>query len=117
MLVNRERTSRSQLPALVDVLRAAPSTERCRLRPALMPGVFHDRRDRRIGDEALPALLVPIEHHPHAVFLIRVAEDHRTLGTVLLSLLRALIREHLHESVEIFHGRRRQDHRSSPWMN
>src|SRR5437588_4501812 len=58
----------------VGVLGAAPSTERRRLRPALMPGFFHDRGHRRIGDEALPALLVPVEHHPHAVLLIGVAE-------------------------------------------
>src|SRR5881275_467196 len=117
MLINREWMSRSKLPRVVDALRAAPPTERRRLRPALVPGFFHDRRNRRIGDEALPALLVPVEHHPHAVFLIRVAEDHRAVGTVRLSLLRALVREHLHESVEVLYGRRCQDHRSAPSIN
>ena len=41
-------------------------------------------------DEALPALLVPVEDHPDAIVLGGIAEDERALRPVLLALLGAL---------------------------
>src|SRR6185369_1525697 len=80
------------------------------LRLRLVAGSLEDRRDLGIGDEALPALVGPVEEHPDTVLLVRVAEDHRALGSMLLALLRALRREDLEEAVDILHRRRRQDH-------
>src|SRR6185503_17178986 len=47
---------------------AAPG-ERSGLRLPLVSGFLHDRRHLRVGHEALPALLVPVEDHPDAVVL------------------------------------------------
>src|SRR5690242_19172476 len=68
------------------------------LRPALVPGLLHDRRDVGVGDEALPALLVPVENRPDPIGLGRIAEDQRALGPVLLALLGALGGEDLQEA-------------------
>ena len=61
-----------------------------RLRPTLEPAFLKDRRDLRVGDEALPALLIPVEDHPDPVVLVGILKDVRTLGPMLLSLLGAL---------------------------
>jgi hypothetical protein len=45
------------------LLRAVPAAERSRLRFAPVPGLLQDRRDTRVGDEALEALFVPAEDH------------------------------------------------------
>src|SRR6478735_6478520 len=81
---------------------------------ALVPGFLQDRRDVRVGDEALPALGVPVEEHPDAVGFIRVAEDGRSLGTVLPSLLGTRGREDVQEAVEVLDLRRCQDHALPP---
>ena len=47
---------------------------RC-LRPTDMPGLLQDRRNRRVGDKALPTLLVPVKDHPDPIFLARIAKD------------------------------------------
>jgi hypothetical protein len=52
-----------------------------------MPRFLHDRGDLGVGDEALPALRVPVEEHPDPVFLVGIAKDGRTLGPMLLSLI------------------------------
>jgi hypothetical protein len=57
--------------------------------PTCVPGFLKDRRDFGIGDEVLPALRIPVEQHPDPALLIGIAEDVRTLGPVLLSLLKA----------------------------
>ena len=62
-----------------------------------MSGLLHDRRDLGVGHEALPTLLVPVEHDPDAVVLGGVAEDERALGAVLLALLGAVGREDVEE--------------------
>jgi len=56
--------------------------------PTCVPGFLKDRRDLGIGDEVLPALRIPVEEHPDPALLIGIAEDVRTLGSVLLSLLK-----------------------------
>jgi hypothetical protein len=61
----------------------------------------------RIGDEVLPDLPTPVEQHPDAVRLIGIAEDMRTLGAMLPSLLGARGREDLYEPVEVLDPRRR----------
>src|SRR6476646_11551208 len=65
------------------------------------PGCSQDRANVRVGDEALPALLVPVEDPPDPVALGRVAEDDRSLGAVLLALLRCTSREDLDEAVDV----------------
>ena len=45
------------------------------LRLRLVAGLLHDRRHLGVGDEALPALLVPVEDDPDAIVLGGVAED------------------------------------------
>src|SRR5262249_24657246 len=85
----------------------------CELRGGRLPLVARLGQDRRhlgVGDEALPALLVPVEDHPGPVLLERVAEHERPLGTALLALLRALGREDLHEAVEVLHLCRCEQH-------
>src|SRR5205814_780322 len=71
----------------------ATSAEGRHLRPALVSGLLHDRRDFRVGHEACPALFIPVEDRPHAVLFARIAEDGAALGTVLLALVGALGRE------------------------
>src|SRR5437879_2103074 len=95
----------------------AVSAERHNLRPALVTGLHHDRRDFRVGHEACPALFIPIEERPHAVFLARIAEDGTALGAVLLALVGALGREDLQELVEIIDRCRRENHHSSPALS
>src|SRR5205814_8266745 len=91
-------------------LGVVPAAEPGRLRPALVPGLLHDRRDLRVGHEALPAFRVPVEQHPHPVGLVGIAEDGRALGSVLLALLGALGREDAQEAVVVLDLRRCQDH-------
>ena len=54
----------------------------------LVAGLLHDRRDLGVGDEALPALRIPVEDHPDPVVFVGIAEDVRTLGPVLPSASR-----------------------------
>src|SRR5689334_19069931 len=71
----------------------AARRERRGLRLPLVAGLLHDRRHGRVGDEALPALLVPVEDHPDAVVLAGVAEDEGALRAVLLALVGAGVGE------------------------
>src|SRR6476659_6830259 len=87
-----------------------PAAGRRRLRPALVPGFLHDRRDLGVGDEALPTLLVPVEQHPDPVGLIGIAKHLRALRPVLPTLLGALGREDAHEAVEVLDRCRCEDH-------
>ncbi len=73
-----------------DVLGAVLAAELRRLEPTFGPGFFQDWWDLGVGDEALPALLIPVEDCPDPVVLIGIAKDEHTLGPVLLSLLSAL---------------------------
>ena len=79
----------------------APAGELCGLRPALVPGFLHDRRDFGVGHEALPALLVPVGDHPDTIVLGGITEDERAFGAVLLALLGAFGGEDLEELVEV----------------
>src|SRR4051794_38029587 len=72
-----------------------------RLRPALVTGFLHDRRDLRVGDEALPTLLIPVEEHPDPVRLVGIAKDLRALRAVFPALFGALGRKDAREAVEI----------------
>src|ERR687888_160596 len=81
---------------------------------AEVAGLLHDRRDLRVGDEARPPLLVPVEERPHPVLLAGVAEDRRALAAVVGALLRALGAEDLEEVVDVLDGRGCQDHRDPP---
>src|SRR5689334_933259 len=49
---------------------------------AQVPGFLEDRRDLRVGDEAGPPVLVPVEQRPDPVLLGGVAEHRRALGAV-----------------------------------
>jgi hypothetical protein len=53
-----------------------------------VPGFLKDRRDLGVGEEVLPALRIPVEEHPDPALLIGIAKGVRTLGPVLLSLLK-----------------------------
>src|SRR4051795_791424 len=86
------------------------ATALCDLRRSLVSGFLHDRRDLGVGDEALPALVVPVEEHPDAVLLVGVAEDLRALGAVRPSLVGALRREDAREPFEVLDGRCGQNH-------
>ena len=57
------------------------AAERRRLGSTFVPGFLQDRRDLGVGDEVLPALLVPVEEHPDPVVLIGIAKDGRTPWT------------------------------------
>ena len=57
--------------------------------PGRVPGCLKDRRHLGVGDEVLSALRIPVEEHPDPALLIGVAKGVRTLGAVLLSLLKA----------------------------
>jgi len=78
------------VPRMTTLLRLVAAAELRHLRPALVPGLLHDRRDLRVGGEALPAVEIPVEDHPHPVVLIGVAEHERALRAVLLALLGTL---------------------------
>src|SRR2546421_11948053 len=113
----RQRPRVGQLPAgaapsrvQASWLGVVPAAELRRLRLPFVPRFLQDRRDLGVGDEALPALRVPVEEHPDPVFLVGIAKDGRTLRPVLLSLLGALGREDLLEAVEVLDLRRCQDH-------
>src|SRR5436305_1997546 len=59
---------------MASLLRVVAAAELGHLRAALVPGLLHDRRDLRVGGEALPALEIPVEDHPDAVVLVGIAE-------------------------------------------
>src|SRR5437879_6197584 len=82
-------------------LGAVPTAEDRRLRLTYVPGFRNDRRNFRVGEEVLEALLIPVEDHPDPIGFRRIAKDGRTLGAVLLSLLGALGRKDFQEAVEI----------------
>src|SRR3954470_4818979 len=84
--------------------------ERRRLRLAAVPGLLHDRRDLRVGHEARPALVVPVEERPDAVLLGRIAEHQRALAPVLLALVGALGPEDLQEAIEVLDLCRGEQH-------
>jgi hypothetical protein len=42
--------------------------------------LLHDRRDLGVGHEVLPALLVPVEDHPHPIGFGGITEDERALS-------------------------------------
>src|SRR5712691_6802404 len=69
--------SRGAAPAASVGSGVAVADELRRLRPRLVSGLLHDRRHLRIRDEALPALLVPVEDDPHPILLGGIAEDRR----------------------------------------
>src|SRR4051794_2986639 len=83
------------------------------LGPALVAGFLDDRRDLGIVEEALEALLVPVEEDPDPILLVGIPKHARALGTVLLPLLGTLRREDPRELVEVLDRRRSQEHRSS----
>src|SRR5690349_4113012 len=90
--------------------RLAGADELRGLRLALVPGCGQNRGNVRVGDEALPALRVPVEARPDPVALGRVAEDDRSLRAVLLALLGSTRREDLHEAVDVLHLCRCEQH-------
>src|SRR5580658_2441852 len=47
------------------------------LRPANVPGLLEYRRNLRVGNEAVPALHIPVEERPDAVVLMGIPEDRR----------------------------------------
>src|SRR5712691_5945865 len=102
--------SRGAAPAAWVGSGVAVADELRRLRPRLVSGLLHDRRHLRIRDEALPALLVPVEDDPHPILLGGIAEDRRAFRSVLLALLGPLRREDVHEPVEILDLRRCEEH-------
>jgi len=80
----------SERPPWELQLGAVLAAELRRLGLTFVPGFFNDRRDLGVGEEVLPARLIPVEEHPDPVGLIGIAKHGRTLGPVLLSLLSAL---------------------------
>ena len=74
-----------------ETLGVVLAAELRRLGPTFVPGFLKDRRDLGVGDEVLPALLIPVEEHPDPVVLIGIAKDGRTLGPVLPSLPAPLV--------------------------
>src|SRR5664279_2538320 len=99
---------------MTSLLRLVAAAELRHLRPALVPGLLHDRRDLRVGGEALPAVEIPVEDHPHPIVLVGVAVHERTLRTVLPALLGTRGGEHACEAVEILDRGRRQEHPGPP---
>src|SRR3954463_11991243 len=71
------------------VLRVVLPAERRSLGLTLVPGFLQDGRDVGVGDEALPACLIPVEEHPDLVVLTGIAKHCCAFGAVLLSLLSA----------------------------
>src|SRR5919197_1891064 len=102
---------------MTSLLRLIAAAELRHLRPALVPGLLHDRRDIRIGDEALPAVEIPVEDHPHPVSLAGVAEHERALRAVQLALLSTLGGEDTREAVEVLDRRRCQEHPGPPYAS
>src|SRR3954447_7128625 len=104
----------SRMTSLLGLVAAA---ELRHLRPALVPGLLHDRRDLRVGGEALPALEIPIEDHPDAIVLVGVAEHERALRAVLPALLGTLGGEDIREAIEVLDRGRRQEHPGPPYVS
>src|SRR5947209_7434099 len=102
---------------MTSLLRVVATAELRHLRPALMTGLLQDRRDLRVGGEALPALEIPVEDHPDPVALVRVAEHERALRAVLPALLGTLGGEDTREAVEILDRGRRQEHPGPPYVS
>src|ERR1035441_198307 len=88
--------------AITPILIASRMTSLLRLVAAA------ERRDLRVGGEALPAVEIPVEDHPHPVVLVGVAEHERALRAVLPALLGTLGGEDAREAVEILDRGRRQ---------
>src|SRR3954452_1096067 len=72
--------------------------------------LLDDRQDLGVGDEPRPPGFVPIEEHPHAALLGRVAEHRRALASVLGALVRALRAEDVQEPLDVLDLCRCQDH-------
>src|SRR4051794_30019941 len=101
------------LIAIPSGLDGALEAQRVRLDE--VPGVLHDRRDRRVGHERVPTCVVPVERDPHAVGGRVVAEDERTLAAVLRALLGAHGAEHGPEPVPVCELGRCEDHGVLPF--
>src|SRR5690242_1907862 len=86
------------------------------LRLALVPGRLQDRRDVRVGHEALPALRVPVEGDPHAIALGGIAEHDRALRAMLPALVGAAGGEHFQEAVEVLDLRGCEQHGYGPLL-
>src|SRR5919204_1915908 len=65
--------------SMTVLLRLVVAAELGHVRPALVPGLLHDRGDLWVGGELLPAVEVPVEDDPHAIVLVGIAEHVRTL--------------------------------------
>lgn len=54
------------------------------LRPTNVPRLLEHRGNLRVGNEALPALQIPVEERPYTVVLIGIPEDRlgHALGAV-----------------------------------
>src|SRR5512142_1054884 len=83
------------------LLRLAAAAELRHLRPALVPGLLHARRDLRVRGELLPAAELPVEDHPDAVVFIRVTEHGCALRAVLFALLGTLGGKNTREAVKV----------------
>jgi hypothetical protein len=66
--------------AALGVVRAA---EFCDLRPANVPRLLEHRGNLRVGNEAPPAVQIPVEERLDAVGLSGIPEDRHALGAVL----------------------------------
>src|SRR5262249_22684874 len=84
------------------------------LRPPLVPGLLHDRRDPRGGGGTLGTPRVPLEEHPEAGLPPGGAEDLRAPRALRRPLLGTLRREDLVEPVEVLDRGRRQEHHAPP---
>src|SRR5947209_20171733 len=101
-MMDRAPVSSAITPTLIasrmtSLLRLVLPADFRHLRPALVPGLLHDRRDIRIGGEAPPAVEIPVEDHPDPISLVGVAEHERALRAVLLTLLSTFGREDTRE--------------------
>src|SRR5437763_6934917 len=102
---------------MTSLLRLVAAADLRHLRPALVPSLLHDRRDIRVGGEALPAVEIPVEDDPDPVGLVRVAEHERALRAVLLALLGTLGGEDTREAVEVLDRGRCQEHPGPPYVS
>src|SRR5215218_9445101 len=89
-----------------DGLRLRLAGRLCHLGRPLESALLEDLAHLRIGDELLEALVVPVEHGPDPLGVVRIAEDLCSLRPMLFPLRRSLGRERLTEAVEILDLRR-----------